>query len=75
LGSLYYEPVWGFYRRDVPINTNRELKGLRIGSSGKGSATHSLALKVLLLFGISPEECNFVEIHGSQGADCGLTLI
>jgi len=69
LGSLYYEPIWGFYHRDKPITTYRELKGLRIGTGGKGSATNSLALKVLPLLGISEEECNFVEVHGSQGAD------
>ena len=69
LGSLYYEPIWGFYRLDVPITTFKELKGLRIGTSDKGSPTNSLALKVLPLLGISPEECNLVETHGSQGAD------
>jgi hypothetical protein len=67
LGSLYYEPIWGFYRRDVPINTKRELKGLRIGTSGKGSPTHIIALKVLPLFGISPEKCKFEEIFSPGG--------
>jgi len=65
LGSLYYEPIWGFYRRDLPI----KLEGLRIGTSGEGSPTYSLALKVLPILGLSPEKCSFVEVHGSEGAD------
>jgi TRAP transporter TAXI family solute receptor len=69
LGSLYYEPIWGFYHRDVPITAYGELKEPRIGTSGKGSPTYSLALKVLPLLAISPDQCSFVEVHGSQGAD------
>jgi len=68
LGSLYYEPIWGFHRRDVPITSSRELNGLRIGTGGMGSASNSLALKILPLLKISPKDANFVEVHGSQGA-------
>jgi TRAP transporter TAXI family solute receptor len=69
LGSLYYEPIWVFYRSGVAINDHAELEGLSIGTSGEGSLTHSLSLKVLPMLGISPEKCSFVEVHGSEGAD------
>ena len=69
LGSLYYEAIWAFYRNDVPLSSYRDSKGLRIGTGGVGSFTQRLAEKGLPVLGIHPENVDFVEIHGSQGAD------
>jgi TRAP transporter TAXI family solute receptor len=69
LGSLYYEAIWAFYRNDVPLLSYRDSKGLRIGTGDMGSLTQRLAEKVLPIHGVYLENVDFVEIHGSQGAD------
>ena len=49
LGSLYYEPLWLFVRRDLAVSELRALKGLRITVGATGSGTRALALALRLL--------------------------
>ncbi len=46
IGSLFFEPVWLFYREAVPLKGLRDLKGLRVdfGAPGNGSAKIAEAL-------------------------------
>jgi len=69
LGSLYYEPIWGFYRRDLSFSPSKKWKGARIGTAGEGSVTHGLAEKIMPLLGASPDDTLFVEVSGSEGSD------
>jgi len=52
LGSLYYEPLWIFYRAglgrtDAVLDRIAQLKGQRIAIGVSGSGAHSLALELL----------------------------
>ncbi len=46
LGSLYYEPLWVFYR-GTPIDDLDGLRGKRIAAGGEETGTRALALQLL----------------------------
>jgi TRAP-type uncharacterized transport system substrate-binding protein len=50
LGTLFYEPLWLFYRGR--IETYKGLHGLRIAVGPEGSGTHALSLEFLARIGI-----------------------
>ncbi len=47
LGSLFYEPMWLFYRKELNIRFLSELKGKRIAIGRKGSGTQTITQFVL----------------------------
>ena len=47
LGSLFYEPVWVFYRSRTPLDQISDLKGRRINVGARGSGTPGLTAKLL----------------------------
>jgi TRAP transporter TAXI family solute receptor len=47
LGSLFYEPLWVFYRGKVPLTRLTELRGKRIAVGQEGSGTQSVTLRLL----------------------------
>jgi len=52
LGSVFYEPVWVFFRRGLgseqkPVQHLSQLKGRRIAIGGEGSGVRQLSLKLL----------------------------
>jgi len=51
LGTLFYEPLWGFSRGRV-IQNHQELGGLRISIGPEGSGSHALAEEFLARVGI-----------------------
>ncbi|MCB1801124.1 MAG: TAXI family TRAP transporter solute-binding subunit [Gammaproteobacteria bacterium] len=53
LGSVYYEPLWLFHRRDQTINDLRDLAGLRIAVGPEGSGTRALVSRLLKDNGVS----------------------
>jgi TRAP-type uncharacterized transport system substrate-binding protein len=53
LGSIAYEPLWVFYRSSTQISRLSELAGQRIAVGAVGSGTHSLALTLLKVNGIT----------------------
>ena len=59
LGSLYYEPIWIFYRGGKTLTRLNELKGLRIAVGQKGGGTEALALRLLEVSGIESDKAKF----------------
>jgi len=51
LGTLFYEPLWGFSRGRT-IRNHQDLGGLRISIGPEGSASHALAEEFLARVGI-----------------------
>ena len=51
LGSVYYEPLWVFYRGKKIISDLDGLKGFKIAIGGDESGTRSLALQLLAMNG------------------------
>ena len=47
LGSLYYEPLWVFFRKDLDIRYLNELGGLKVFIGEQGSGTRSLVERLL----------------------------
>jgi TRAP transporter TAXI family solute receptor len=47
LGSLYYEPLWVFYRDKVALNRLSQLQGKRVSIGPEGSGIRRLALQLL----------------------------
>ena len=47
LGSMFYEPVWVFYRGEQPLTRLTELRGKRIAIGAEGSGVRQLARQLL----------------------------
>lgn len=69
LGSLYYEPVWLFYREEFNTRRMTELEGLRIGIGSDGSGTQPVALQLLEVNGVTTENADFVKAGIGDMAD------
>jgi TRAP-type uncharacterized transport system substrate-binding protein len=54
LGSVFYEPLFIFYRSPAPIERLSELRGKRIAMGPEGSGTHVLAKALLKANGVEP---------------------
>jgi len=55
LGTLYYEPIWFFYRGHV-LEKSKHLRGLRISIGPEGSASRVLSLEFLERVGVIDRE-------------------
>ena len=65
LGSLYYEPLWIFYRAALaPLDRISQLKGRRIAVGAMASGTYKLALELLEANGISGQPTQLVTKSG-----------
>ena len=69
LGSLYFEPLWVFYRAETPIETLRNLKGRRIAVGGIGSGTRAAAEPLLARNGVTRETASIVDLAGDAAAN------
>ncbi len=47
LGSVYYEPLWLFHRRDHEVRDLRDLAGQRVAVGPEGSGTRALVMRLL----------------------------
>jgi len=47
IASLFYEPIWVFYRRELPIEYLFDLRGKRIAVGEEGSGTRPVAIQLL----------------------------
>ena len=69
LGSLYFEPLWVFYRSDQKINDLIDLKNKRIAIGKEGSGTRYIAYQLMVENGITEEGTTLLPIGGKQAAD------
>lgn len=64
LGSLFYEPVWVFYRESnnkAPLTRLTELAGKRIAIGAIGGGTRPVSEALLAANGITPANARFVD--------------
>lgn len=67
LASLYFEPVWVFYRGNETIADLRELRDKKIAIGRSGSGTESMALLLLDENGIDADSgASFVTVGGRE---------
>jgi TRAP transporter TAXI family solute receptor len=65
LGSLFYEPLWVFYRAPAPLADLAALRDLRVNLGAKGSGTPGLMRKLL--------EANGIDRDGMRASYLDLT--
>lgn len=69
LGSVYFEPVWIFYR-GAPIEDHlRALKGKRIAIGAIGSGTRKLATQLLLVNDVWSPPTRIIDLSGDAAGD------
>ena len=69
LGSIFYAPVYVFYRAPKPLQRLSALEGRRIALGREGSGTHVLAAALLRANGVDEKNSKFVELDGKAAAD------
>jgi TRAP transporter TAXI family solute receptor len=69
LGSLFYEPIWVFYRGEKPIERISDLRGQRVAIGMSGSGTHALGTAVARDNGLAEAPTSLAEIGGTAAAD------
>jgi TRAP transporter TAXI family solute receptor len=68
LASVYYEPLWVFYRSRLPINYLSDLKGLRIAVGPEDSGTRQLAMQLLTLNDVSEANSQILNLPSEEAA-------
>lgn len=68
LGSVFYEPVWVFYRGEKPIHRLSDLQGKRIAIGQEGSGVRQLAGQMLAANDI-PLGSRMVSLSGLKAAE------
>jgi hypothetical protein len=69
LGSIYYEPVWIFLRKDLNVSDIAELRGKRVAVGPDGSGTRALALQILSLNGVPLPPTTLLYLGTREAAD------
>lgn len=69
LASLYYEPLWVFYRNGAQHDGLRSFRGKKIAIGPQDSGTRALALQVLKLAGLDATNTTFLELDTAAAAD------
>jgi TRAP transporter TAXI family solute receptor len=67
LASLYYEPLWVFYRDPGTLSQLNQLKGKRIAIGMPGSGTRAFVTPLLEFNGVLPGNTTFVTSSGEVG--------
>ena len=66
LGSLFYEPLWIFYRRGLTMSYLSDLRGRRLAVGEVGSGTRELTLRLLADNEVTEVNTRLLPIGGSS---------
>lgn len=69
LGSMYYEPVWLFYRGQRTYERLSELAGKRIAVGAEGSGVRGLALQLLQANEVPMDKRHLLPLSGLDAAE------
>ena len=69
LGSVFYEPVWVFYRGPQKIDRLSQLASKRVAIGQEGSGGRQLAQQLLESSGVSGKDQQLLPLAGQQAAD------
>ncbi len=69
LGSIYYEPLWIFYRGRNEIDTLNLLRGRRIAIGPEGSGTRALGMQLMRAVGAETSNTAFEPLGGNDAVD------
>lgn len=68
LGSLYYEPLWIFIKKDISADKITDLAGLRIAVGEEGSGTQVLTNTLFSLNNVKDKPTQFLALSSSDAA-------
>ncbi len=68
LGTVFYEPLWFFYRGDLVDSGTEGLRGRRISAGENGSGTRFLSLKLLARNGITEKDAELLALTPEETA-------
>lgn len=69
LGSIFYEPLWVFHRAELAVRQLSDLRGMRIAVGMEGSGTKELALQLLALNDVTPQNSRFLYTGSLESAE------
>lgn len=69
LGSMYYEPLWVFYRGNAQVDRIAQLKGMKVAVGAEGSGTRKLALQIFAANGMAEDTRDFLALGGDAAVD------
>ncbi len=69
LGSLYYEPIWIFYRSKTTLSKISDLKGKRFAIGPTGGGTHILVENIIKAAGLNSQNTTLTEDVWDKAAD------
>jgi TRAP transporter TAXI family solute receptor len=69
LGSLYYEPLWIFYRSPTELTRLSQLKGKRLVIGEHGGGTPALAGQLLKASGVEKTNSELLRLDYDKGAE------
>lgn len=68
LASLYFEPLWVFHRKEVRIESLRDLAGRRIALGPEESGTRAVALALLKENDVGQDTTTLLDLGGREAA-------
>src|SRR5262245_26331813 len=66
LGSVFYEPLWIFYRTDLRLSYLSQLRGRRLAVGEEGSGTRELALRLLSDNEVTNDNARLLPLGGAS---------
>lgn len=69
LGSMYYEPLWVFYRSKTPLDQVAQLQGRKLAVGPEGSGTRKLVLQILAANNIGKSSENLAPLAGDEAVE------
>jgi TRAP-type uncharacterized transport system substrate-binding protein len=66
LGSLFYEPLWIFCRKDLRVSYLSELRGRRLAVGEEGSGTRELTLRLLADNDVTATNARLLPLGGAD---------
>ncbi len=69
LGSLYYEPIWVFYRGHTEVNRFSQLLGKKVAVGKTGGGTRALALQLLKASGVDETNTQIISLAWTEAAE------
>ncbi len=69
LASLYFEPLWVFYQRDLKIKRLPDLRGKRIAVGPEESGVKAIAAKLLAANGVTAQTATLMPLGGETAVE------
>jgi TRAP transporter TAXI family solute receptor len=69
LGSMYYEPLWVFYRSEETYEQLTQLRGKRLAIGTVGSGNHKLVMQILTANDMQGDSGNHLALGGNDAAE------